>query len=1446
MNLNTFVKSFISDCAKPTIDHATISPADATINSGAKYSVTCGSGYTISGNAEITCTDGTLSASPTCLQQCTKPTIDHATISPADATINSGSKYSVTCGSGYTISGNAEITCTDGTLSTNPTCLQQCIKPTIDHATISPADATINSGAKYSVTCGSGYTISGNAEITCTDGTLSASPTCLQQCTKPTIDHATISPADATINSGSKYLVTCGSGYTISGNAEITCTDGTLSASPTCLQQCTKPTIDHATISPADATINSGSKYLVTCGSGFTISGNAEITCTDGALSASPTCLQQCAKPIIDHATISPADATINSGSKYSVTCGSGYTISGNAEITCTDGTLSASPTCLQQCTKPTIDHATISPADATINSGSKYSVTCGSGYTISGNAEITCTDGALSASPTCLQQCAKPTIDHATISPADATINSGAKYSVTCGSGYTISGNAEITCTDGTLSASPTCLQQCTKPTIEFASISPADSSIIHGAVYTVNCQSGYTILGHDKLTCNDGSLSDTPTCVKNSQNCVKPTIDHAVLDPNTNSIESGQSYSVTCNTGYTISGSSTVSCTDGTLSASPTCLQQCTKPTIDHATISPADATINSGAKYSVTCGSGYTISGNAEITCTDGTLSTSPTCLQQCTKPTIDHATISPADATINSGAKYSVTCGSGYTISGNAEITCTDGTLSTSPTCLQQCTKPTIDHATISPADATINSGSKYSVTCGSGYTISGNAEITCTDGTLSASPTCLQQCAKPTIDHATISPADATINSGAKYSVTCGSGYTISGNAEITCTDGTLSASPTCLQQCAKPTIDHATISPADATINSGAKYSVTCGSGYTISGNAEITCTEGTLSTSPTCLQQCTKPTIDHATISPADATINSGAKYSVTCGSGYTISGDAEITCTDGTLSASPTCLQQCTKPTIEFASISPADSSIIHGAVYTVNCQSGYTILGHDKLTCNDGSLSDTPTCVKNSQNCVKPTIDHAVLDPNTNSIESGQSYSVTCNTGYTISGSSTVSCTDGTLSASPTCLQQCTKPTIDHATISPADATINSGAKYSVTCGSGYTISGDAEITCTDGTLSASPTCLQQCTKPTIDHATISPADATINSGAKYSVTCGSGYTISGDAEITCTDGTLSASPTCLQQCTKPTIDHATISPADATINSGSKYSVTCGSGYTISGDAEITCTDGTLSASPTCLQQCTKPTIDHATISPADATINSGSKYSVTCGSVYTISGNAEITCTDGTLSASPTCLQQCTKPTIDHATISPADATINSGSKYSVTCGSGYTISGDAEITCTDGKLSASPTCLQQCTKPTIDHATISPADATINSGSKYSVTCGSGYTISGNAEITCTDGTLSASPTCLQQCTKPTIDHATISPADATINSGAKYSVTCGSGYTISGNAEITCTDGTLSTIPSCSKDAESILIVSVSLLLCQFSSSFGFPPRSF
>ena len=55
---------------------------------------------------------------------------------------------------------------------------------------------------------------------------------------------------------------------------------------------CDKPTINDGSVVPDDATIESGEDYTLTCDTGFELSGSATIACTDGVLTDPlPSCV---------------------------------------------------------------------------------------------------------------------------------------------------------------------------------------------------------------------------------------------------------------------------------------------------------------------------------------------------------------------------------------------------------------------------------------------------------------------------------------------------------------------------------------------------------------------------------------------------------------------------------------------------------------------------------------------------------------------------------------------------------------------------------------------------------------------------------------------------------------------------------------------------------------------------------------------------------------------------------------------------------------------------------------------------------------------------------------------------------------------------------------------------------------------------------------------------
>ena len=247
------------------------------------------------------------------------------------------------------------------------------------------------------------------------------------------------------------------------------------------------------------------------------------------------------------------------------------------------------------------------------------------------------------------------------------------------------------------------------------------------------------------------------------------------------------------------------------------------CPAPSVADGTVTPT-GTINSGAVYTVTCNTGYKIDGSLTVTCSEtsgaATLSNPPTCITTptCAQPIVADGIVSPAGP-INSGAVYTVTCNTGYKIDGSLTVTCSEtsgaATLSKLPTCITTpCAKPTVPNGEVSPTTGTVAHGQEYQLTCNQGYLPKSLTSLECDGSTGDLTPESLEcevdnktepntTCAAPSVANGVVSPA-GPINSDASYTVTCNTGYKTSGSPTVNCTDkdgvATLDQLPTCLPE----------------------------------------------------------------------------------------------------------------------------------------------------------------------------------------------------------------------------------------------------------------------------------------------------------------------------------------------------------------------------------------------------------------------------------------------------------------------------------------------------------------------------------------------------------------------------------------------------------------------------------------------------------------------
>ena len=155
--------------------------------------------------------------------------------------------------------------------------------------------------------------------------------------------------------------------------------------------------------------------------------------------------------------------------------------------------------------------------------------------------------------------------------SPCSASLASGSSCSPTCNNGYTLSGSR--LCGAGTLTDTAVCL-----PNPCDASTAPANggvgdcpSSLASGSTCQPTCNSGYVVSG--TTSCNTGMLIAATCSSTQCDASTAPT--NGGAGDCTNSMASGSTCQPTCNSGYTVSGTS--SCSLGTLTAATCAANSC-----------------------------------------------------------------------------------------------------------------------------------------------------------------------------------------------------------------------------------------------------------------------------------------------------------------------------------------------------------------------------------------------------------------------------------------------------------------------------------------------------------------------------------------------------------------------------------------------------------------------------------------------------------------------------------------------------------------------------------------------------------------------------------------------------------------------------------------------------------------------------------------------------
>uniref|UniRef100_A0A9J2PD48 Sushi domain-containing protein n=1 Tax=Ascaris lumbricoides TaxID=6252 RepID=A0A9J2PD48_ASCLU len=896
-------------------------------------------------------------------------------------------------------------------------------------------------------------------------------------------------------------------------------------------------------------------------------------------------------------------------------------------------------------------------------------------------------------------------------------------------------------------------------------------------GTKAKLRCAAGYVPIGVDSVTCgSDGwmPVSNLGTCQLSNMQCIAGM--PMVLNGQVNYSQAGvfgpfpqgTQAALICNAGFKVSGESTAVCNGQ--SWQPTSFGVCIRNDSDSNSLGapcpfglppPIGGAVSysqgspfgpfpSGTAAYLECTSGYS-QGSTFSRCTNGQWNPSAlgTCASsvgigtgamQCSfglpAPLNGRLTYSSGSmfGPFSSGTVVSVSCESGFTPSGSTIATCVNSqwSPSTIARCETQCSSgisvPLNGRVSYSDGRsfAPFSPGTTAILTCNTGYQPSGEITSRCINGQWE--PPTFSQCAQGISGGTQClfgigTPVNGRIHysndatwgpfpDGTSAGLVCYSGFSPSGATVSTCQNGQWA--PTALGQCTQgggsggeqclvglPTPFNGQVTYSNNAIfgpfPSGTSATLSCNFGYSPSGGStQSTCKDGNWS--PSSLAQCLAgggstggADCFSGPMTPANGQISysngmlfgpfpSGTVAMLTCNFGFTASGSTTSTCSNGAWNppTMPQCIQGGSGASCQTGVFPPLNGHVTYsngalsgpfpsGTTVTVSCNPGYTTSGTVTATCINGQFSPSTLgqCVQGGIGGIGTSAQCFGLAPPFNgqisysqqssasTYPSGTIATLICNLGFTVSGGSTAStCINGQWNPSTlgTCQTgiggssggtstagQClfALPSVSNGNIQYSGGNsvgpFHSGTSATLICNFGFTPTGSTTSFCSNGIWQ--PSSLGSCRTNGINEHNFGgsnvqcPAifpvlegqlsyselsrNGMYHQGTVVALTCNAGYSVSGLSTATCIGGGWTPFPGIgyCKQAEVPrspftvtgnvlTFCPAQMPPFNGNINynevssvgsfpTGTVAKLQCNLGFTVSGPSLSACRDGVWS-------------------------------------------------------------------------------------------------------------------------------------------------------------------------------------------------------------------------------------------------------------------
>ncbi|XP_071819115.1 sushi, von Willebrand factor type A, EGF and pentraxin domain-containing protein 1-like isoform X8 [Apostichopus japonicus] len=886
---------------------------------------------------------------------------------------------------------------------------------------------------------------------------------------------------------------------------------------------------------------------------------------------------------------------------------------------------------------------------------------------------------------------------------------------------------------------------------------------------------------------------------------------------------------------------------------------------------------------------CPDGFSASGTSSVTCTDGAWGPHQVflCSGPCNLPTNYEFVDTMVTEPVNDGVTVSLRCIDGYEPTDVTIVECQNGTFGDVPTCVlaTPCTPPTPDdnNVVISPNYNSYDNGTTVTYSCPGGYDIAGNLNSQCINGSWSPPdyPTCETSiCLPQTVsdDLVIISPDLSGYSNGSSITYSCPDRYILEGSNTSVCinTVWTQEEDPTCTKilECLNPVpLDPVIILDPDLELYlNGSDVQFSCPIGYQLNGNESASCVNGdwVYVDEPSCsVLECANPApIDPmVNLNPDRESYTNGTEVQYSCPNGFELNGDSSAVCVNGdwVFTEAPSCSAlSCddVAPGDDVVERDPSGSgSFPNGTKVVYSCPDGYDLSGDTTALCLYGNwtLDTDPSCTALSCDEEAPAGEMVVRNPSGSApYQNGTEVVYSCPDGYALEGDMTAVCLYGnwTLDTEPSCgVLECANP-------APMDPMVNlkpdlesytNGTEVQYSCPNGFALNGDSSAFCVNGewVFTEEPSC------SVLSCDDVAPGDDVVErdpsgsgpfpNGTKVVYSCPDGYDLSGDTTALCLYGnwTLDTDPSCTAlSCDEeaPAGEMVVRNPSgSAPYQNGTEVVYSCPDGYALEGDMTAVCLYGnwTLDTEPSCgVLECANP-------APMDPMVNlkpdlesytNGTEVQYSCPNGFALNGDSSAFCVNGdwVFTEAPSCsVLSCddVAPGDDMVERDPSGSgPFPNGTKVVYSCPDGYDLSGDTTALCLYGNwtLDTDPSCTAlSCNEeaPAGEMVVRNPSgSAPYQNGTEVVYSCPDGYALEGDMTAVCLYGnwTLDTEPSCeVLECANP-------APMDPMVNlkpdlesytNGTEVQYSCPNGFELNGDSSAVCVNGdwVFTEEPSCS-----------------------------